>query len=1034
MKKFKQVLLLSLLLPIFAGSFALAQSAVRGTVKDAVTGEPLPFINVFIKGTTTGTYTLENGTYTINVAPNATLVFSSIGYTSVEQPVSNRSVIDVSLQPDSFTMDEIVMVAYGTQKRQDLTSSIATVKGEELMKAPVASMNEAMQGKMAGVQISSASGTPGGAINVRIRGSSSLTAGNDPLYVVDGMPITVTDYSQMAFGGQTTNPLASINPSDIENVQVLKDAAAAALYGSRASNGVILITTKRGKAQQATVTFDTSYGVQNLWRELNWLNTEQWLTAQNEARANNNAQRGLSPGQAGYINPITAEVPGTDTDWMKVVSRENPMLASMQIGVSGGTETTQFYLSAGYFTQQGLIKKSEYDRYTFKANISHKFSDKVKIDFNTNFSTSDNNRVYGDNNIYAPWMSGARNRPDQPVYDPTSSTGYYRTIRNNPVACFDEMDVLNRNQRLMGNFTFEWKIIDNLVFTSKLNADFTYIHETSKFSTAAPQAQLYQDEARDYSTYINKYLVENILNYSRTFGNTNASILVGQSFQQDQITRSNVSATGFVSNELKWIESASKPSGYSSSFREFLMESYFGRLSFNIDDRYLIEGTIRSDASSKFAKNRRVGVFPSGSLGWRLSNESFFPTNNVLTDVKVRGSIGLTGNQEGIGYHGYMPLYSVSGYDEKGSIAPSTTAANPDLTWEKTLQTDIGIDLAFLNGRMEFTYDYFIKDTRDLLLSRAIPITTGNSSMMQNIGKVKTTGHEISFFTRNIVKPDFRWNTSFNISFIDNKVTELAKNPQGGWEEFNTGNRSRIVVGYPVSTFYVIKAIGIYQNDSDVPTALYNDGIRAGDVIYEDFNNDGRITADDRQPYRSGSPTVYGGLTNTLSFKGFDMELGMQYSLGNWIYTYWKEADGAGNGGRSNYQVMADHWENRWTPTNKHNDPNYPRFVYGSSVAQGSLAATHNTQASTSRWLQDGSFLRIKSVIVGYTLPTKISRKINLDRIRVYANIQNLYTFTKYDGYDPEIEHNPAATAERSVDFMTVPQLRSFTFGLNLSF
>jgi len=1030
MKKITCALLLFLSLFIFTGPSALAQNTVRGTVKDAVTGEPLPSITVFIKGATTGTYTLDNGSYTINAASNAILVFSSIGYVSTEQNVSNRSVIDILLQPDNFAMDEIVMVAYGSQKRQDLTSAIASVKGDELVKAPVASMNEAMQGKMAGVQISSTSGTPGGAINVRIRGASSLTAGNDPLYVIDGIPTTVTDYSQMAFGGQTTNPLASINPSDIESIQILKDAAAAALYGSRASNGVILITTKRGRAHQGTkVTFDTYYGVQNLWRELSFLGTEQWLTAQNEARTNYNTQRGLVQGNSGYIAPITAEVPGTDTDWMSAVKNENPMIVSAQVAVSGGTEITQFYLSAGYFSQEGLLKKSELERYTFRAKIGHKFNEKVRIDFNASFASSDYYRVYGDNNIYGPWFNAARNRPDQPIYDPNSSTGYYKTIRNNPVACFEELDFLGRNQRLMGDFKFEWHILDNLVFRSSMGADFSYIHEMSKFSTNAPQAQLYGDEARDYSTFLNNYLVENTFTFNKEFGKTNMTAMVGQSFQQSQITRASVSGNGFVSNDLKWLESASKNTGYSSSFRESLIESYFGRLAFNISNKYLIEGTIRSDASSKFKKDKRVGVFPSGSVGWRLSNESFFPTNNVLTDVKLRGSLGLTGNQEGIGYYTYMALYDTANYDSIGGISTSSTAENRNLTWEKTLQTDIGLDLAFLKGRLEFTYDFFIKNTSDLLVSRARPITTGHSTMMQNVGKVKTTGHEFSFFTRNVVKPDFQWNTSFNISFIDNKVTALAKNPQGEWEEFPAGNRSRVVVGYPVSTFYVIKAIGIYQSDSEVPANLYANGIRAGDVKYEDFNNDGTINAEDRQPYKSGSPKIYGGMSNTFSFHGFDAELNMQFSLGNWIYTYWKEADGAGNGGRSNYGIMTDHWENRWTPQNQHNDPMFPRFIYGTTSA-----GTHNTQASTSRFLQDGSFLRIKSLTLGYTIPSKIAQSINLDRIRVYANVQNLFTFTKYDGYDPEVEHNPTATAERSVDFMTVPQLRSITFGINLSF
>ena len=376
-----------------------------------------------------------------------------------------------------------------------------------------------------------------------------------------------------------------------------------------------------------------------------------------------------------------------------------------------------------------------------------------------------------------------------------------------------------------------------------------------------------------------------------------------------------------------------------------------------------------------------------------------------------------------------MALYSTANYDSVGGLATSSIANNPNLTWEKTLQTDIGIDLAFLKGRMELTYDYFIEDSKDLLVSKAIPITTGYSSITDNAGKVKTTGHEVSFFSRNVDKQNFKWNTSFNISFIDNKVTALVKSAQGEWEEFNTGNRSRVVVGYPVSTFYVIKATGIYQSDSEVPASLYSNGIRAGDVKYEDINNDGTINIGDRQPYKSGSPTVYGGLTNTFSFQGFDAELGLQFSLGNWIYTYWKETDGAANGGRSNYQIMADHWEKRWTPQNTHNDPAYPRFIYGASSA-----GAHNTQASTSRWLQDASFLRIKSLTLGYTLPSKIIRSINIEKIRIYANVQNLFTFTKYDGYDPEVEYNPTATAERSVDFMTVPQLRSITFGINLSF
>lgn len=1020
----------TLLSVLFFGQTIFAQNIVKGLIKEKSSGEPLPFVSIQVKGTTTGASSLDDGTYSIHAAPNATLIFSSIGYKTLEVAVSNKNVIDVEIESDNVLLDEVVMVAYGTQKKQNVISSVASLKGEDLTKTPVASMNQAMQGKLTGVQISSASGTPGGAVTVRIRGASSLTAGNDPLYVIDGIPVTSTDYSQMAFGGQTTNPIASINPSDIENIQVLKDAAASALYGSRASNGVILITTKSGKSQKTKVSLDAYYGLQNLWKEIDFLGTTDWLAAQNEARGNYNTQWGYKAGDKKYISPIKAEVEGVDTPWIEEVTRRSPMMANVQLSASGGGEKTQFYLSAGYFKQEGLQKTSDYSRYSFRAKINHQFNKRVKLDFNASFSTADNNRVYGDNNIYGPMFNAARNRPDQPVYDSTSPTGYYKTIRNNAVACFQELSALNRNQRLMGDVKFEWNIWDNLVFRSNLGADFSYIHEMSKFTSKAPQAGLYGDEARDYSTYITNYIVENTLSYNKEFGKVKFDVLVGQSFQQNQITKSYVAANGFVSNNLVWIESASKNTGFSSSYRESLIESYFGRLSFNIADRYLIEGTVRSDASSKFAKNNRVGVFPSGSLGWRLSKESFFPQNNVLTDVKIRGSVGLTGNQEGIGYYSYLTLYSAGmNYDSVGGVFPSASAPNPDLTWEKTLQTDIGIDLAFLKGRIEFTYDYFIKDTKDLLLSRPYPITTGWSSIMQNVGKVKTTGHELSLYSRNIVKKNFQWNTSFNISFIDNKVTKLGQNAKGEYEGFNTGTRSRIEVGYPVSSFYVIKATGIYQNDSDVPKKLFEQGVRAGDVIYEDLNKDGEITAADKQMYKSGSPKAYGGLSNSFSFYGFDAELNLQFSLGNWMYTYWKETDGAANGGRSNYGIMKEQYTNRWTPDNKHNDPMYPRFIYGNT-----LAGAYNTQSGTSRWLQDASYLRIKSLSVGYTLPNHLTKKILIDRLRVYFNVENLFTFTKYDGYDPEVEYSPSSVAERSVDFLTVPQLRSFTFGINVSF
>ena len=1007
----------------------LAQNMVRGTVTEGESGKPIPYVYVLVKGTSIGTMTSEEGTYIINAPPNAVLIFSSIGYVSLEEAISNRLTVNVSLDIEAFGLEEVIAVAYTTTRRKDLTSSVASMRGDELSNAPTSSFNEAMQGKMAGVMITSASGSPGGAITIRIRGASSITAGNDPLYVVDGVPMTATDYSQIGMGGQTTNPLSSINPSDIENIQVLKDASAAALYGSRASNGVVIISTKRGAAQRARVTIDSYYGVQDLQREVKFLRTEEWLIAQNEARRNYNTSLGLSQGSSGYANPVVAEVPGADTYWFKEVTNKNPMTATIQASVSGGNENTQFRLSAAWYRQVGLQKPSEFERYNFSARVGHRFNAKVRIDFNARFTTSDNYRMYGDNNIYGPLFNGARNRPDQPVYDPNDPTGYYKTTTNNPVACFMEMYSLNRNQRLMGDVRIEWKVYKELTFRTSMAANFLFLHEHNKFSSKAPQAALYLDQGRHASGYGNNYLIENMLSYNKAFGKLNLSVLAGQSFVQDQITRTSFTATGFPIDSFRWLESAAKPESANSRFRENLIESYFGRLSANIDDKYMVEGSIRSDASSKFAKEHRLGIFPAGSVAWRLSKESFFPQNSVLTDVKVRGSVGLTGNIEGIAEHRYLTLYEGgSDYDLNPGMFPQAAMATPNLTWEKTLQTDLGLDLIFLNGRMEFTYDYFIKETKDLLLSRNVPITTGHSSRTENVGKRRIKGHEFSLFSRNVMGRKFRWNTSFNISFEDNVITAVGKNPQGEWEAIATGNFSRIEVGYPIS-FYVIKATGIYQSDSEVPESLYRQGIRAGDVKFEDFNKDGEISAADRQMSKNGFPDIYGGLSNMFSYKGLDAEIGLVFSIGNYVYTYWKQQDGAANGGRSLFGIMAEQWERRWTPENPHNNPMYPRFVYGSSGAGG-----YNAQTATSRWLQDASFLRIKSLSIGYILSSNIVQKLKIEKVRLYVSAQNLYTWTKYDGMDPEVNANPGSSTEIGTDFFTFPQMRTITFGAQITF
>ncbi|MCL2502362.1 MAG: SusC/RagA family TonB-linked outer membrane protein, partial [Bacteroidales bacterium] len=551
----KKPVLLTLLFALISMSFSFAQTRVTGTVTSSDDGTGVPFATIVVKGNNNLITTTDaNGNYVFpNIPGNAVLVISSIGFTTLEISVNNRSVVNALLSPDATALEEVMVVAYGSVRRRDLTSAVATVRGDELIKAPVASMDQAMQGKMAGVQITASSGSPGAAVVVRVRGAASLLASNDPLYVVDGVPMPGSrDDTYLGYGGASTNAIAGINPADIESIQVLKDASAAALYGSRASNGVILITTKSGKAQKTKVNFDAYYGVQNLRQRIEMLGATEWIAAQNEARDNYNSSLGFLPGNSRYVQPISPSVPGVDVDWLGEVTRSAPLMSSIQVSTSGGNEGTQFYLSAGRFQQQGLVYNDDFLRYSFRSRIDHRFNSKVRLSLNANYSFSDNNRIYNDNNIYGVLLNAFRQRPDQPVYDPNNPENYFNTTRTNAVACYKEVEPHNRNQRLIGNFRFEWELIKNLTFNSTLAADITNIHEYQKLTKKAPQAGG-GDEATDVSNYQYNWLVDNTLSYRNSFGPVSMTALVGQSFNQVQLLRAWVRGFGFVTDDLKWI-------------------------------------------------------------------------------------------------------------------------------------------------------------------------------------------------------------------------------------------------------------------------------------------------------------------------------------------------------------------------------------------------------------------------------------------------------------------------------------------------
>lgn len=1010
----RKVLLLSLVMLLTLVSQAWAQNqTISGKVTDQSNGEGLPGVAVLVKGTTVGTTTSFDGSYTINVPSNAaTLVYRFIGYLSVEKPIGNASEINVALKSDTKLLEEVVVVGYGTQERRDITGSVASVKSDEIKNTPVAGLDQAIQGRIAGVNVTSSSGTPGGGISVRVRGTSSISAGNDPLYVVDGVPVSNTDISQGGFGNQKINPLAEINPNDIESIEVLKDASSAAIYGSRASNGVVLITTKKGKAGKTQVDIDAYAGVQNFTKKVDFLNATEYTNIVNEARQN---YMNDNPGKT--VSLLGA--PAYDTNWIDEVTRSTASISNLQVSVRGGDEKTKFYISGAQFKQEGIILNNEYERKNLRLNLDHSISSKIKIGTNLGVSRSNNNRIIGDNSIFAPWPNALQSRPDQPAYNEDGT--YFATQRNNPVQGALEPDYETTIFRVFGNLYGNYEIIPGLNYRLSVGGDWYNNKEFQYEPITSGQGFGTKGYGLAGNGTASNYLVENTVDYAKSFGELNMTALLGYTFQDFVTERQYVTGTDFPSASFRYITSAAKiPSG-TSTWTSNALESYLGRVNLDYADKYLLSLAIRRDGSSKFSEDNKYGTFPSVSVGWRLSQESFMQDISFLSDLKLRASYGVTGNQEGIG--DYAALALIGGgqnYNDQSGVAPSQLP-NPDLKWEQTTQTNVGVDFGFLSNRISASADYFIKKTDDLLLSRPLPRTSGYTSITENIGSLENTGLEFAVSTQNLTG-EFKWTTDFNIAFIDNKVTKLNND-----EPFDRGFVNRVAVGESIGAFYLLEQIGIYQTNDEVPEKLFAKGVRAGDVKFRDINGDGDITTGaDRTFVGSAVPDYFGGITNNFAYKGFDLSVFFQYSVGNEVYAMWKELDGAGNlgSGANNNAIAQDVADDRWTGAGTSNT--VPRAVYGA-------AGTYNAQRS-SRYLEDGSYLRLKTLNFGYTLPSTLVDRVGLRKVRVYATGQNLLTFTDYSGFDPEVSSNAQDAVTAGNDQATLPQLRSFTLGVNIGF
>ena len=991
--------------------YVVTKKNVNGTIVDK-DGNPLIGVTIFEKGTDNGCITDFNGQYQLSLSNrDAVIVISYVGYKTQELK-GDQLVEKIVLEEDAVALDELVVVGYAVQKKKELTGSTSSLKASDKKLSVTTSLDQMMQGNLSGVNITNASGMPGGAVRVSIRGVGSINGSNEPLFVIDGIPVSNSDNSGVngRFGGSVQNPLSMLNPNDIESIDVLKDAAATAIYGSRATNGVVMVTTKRGKkGQRTTVNLSASYGLQSLPKEIEMADSDLYLTVRNEAVNNYNTQNNLKPGDNLYPRPGQP-----DTDWIDLITHDQAAVQNYEVSVSSGSEKTRFYSSLGYFDQEGIILTNRFRRYSLRTNVDHDISNAFQTGVSIALSKTINNRVPNDNVGNGIFTRSIEQRPfDVPFKeDGRYMIGGVDIPRHNGIQVLNEQKSKNEWYRVLANAYLTIKLLEGLEYKLSLSGDIRYSNDYLKLTKDHPYGSP-KGEITDYRSMMQNYLIDNTLTYTKQIKDFNFTALGGYSMQEINTDASSIVGKDFPSSQFDYINAAGRINSASTTGGKNRLISTFFRLNMGYADRYLFTFSIRADGSSKFADGNQWGTFPSVSGAWRISNESFFPKDGIISDLKLRASWGMTGNQEGIGNYDSRSLANGGhNYNGQDGIA-ITTLANPDLKWEKSDQTNIGLDLSLFNDRVTVGMDYFIKNTKDLLYDRPLHTTTGFSSITQNIGSMRNTGFEFNVESHNIMNDRFSWDTQFNISTIKNKLTSLIDE-----KPIPVGNHV-LQVGQPIGSFYMYKMDGIYQDNQEVPEKLYAKGVRAGDIKYADKDNDGDLTPADKEIVGKPLPDFFGGLTNRFRYGNFDLTIFNTFSVGNDVY-----ATGMGGidaVGHNNYGMRKDIAANRWTGPGTNNS--IPR----------AMISTHNTQAST-YLLHDGSYFKFKDVTLGYTLPSNLTQKLNISNMRVYLSAQNLWTISSYPGYDPEVSYSVNNSKTMGEDAMTVPQLRTFVCGFNLTF
>ncbi|MFR5934981.1 MAG: TonB-dependent receptor [Alistipes shahii] len=976
---------------------------------------PVSGATVIVAGTNKGvTSGIQGGFQLSDITLPATLNISFLGYeprTVVVTP-QNKDQLTVVLNEESKLVDDIVVVGYGTQRRGMVSSAISKMVVDENNQRQVASPGQLLQGRVAGVISTTGSGNLGSGERMSIRGISSISAGNEPLYVIDGIPITNEDANIFNFG-ETMSSMATIAVNDIESIEVLKDAASAAIYGSRASNGVVLITTKSGREGKATLRLNFQAGISQFpnLRRVKMANSKQYIEAYNEGVDNYNRQYGYQVGDADYQVHIQNPF-GTmpDTDWMKIGTQLGRSY-NVDVSVSGGNAKTTYYVGGSYNDQTGVIRTNAMRKANLKAKVTQKFAKWLEVGANVSGNYMKNDQIPGSNIGSSILERLIHQRPIDHVYTPG---GYYtggtpQLTFHNPVQILDEQIAYIENYRILGNFFAKFNFFDDkLQIQANYNADLSFTYDYTYYNENHPYGTGVGRLVEAYR-HVPNTTFEVYANYNDKFGDVDFSAMLGHSYQDVTRKQNYVDVRGFPSPSFNIVNAAAEFYNVTGTLNEYAMESYFGRITAGYKDRYMLTATLRTDGSSKFAPENRWGWFPSVSFGWNLGNEPFMEDSGI--DLKFRASYGRTGNQEGISpwaYHAKMS--GGKNYGGQSGIAVSDFG-NRNLRWEKADQYDVGFDLAFLKGKVNMIFDIYQKNTFDLLYNKPVAAHTGTTSTLSNIGSIRNRGVEFTLNTHFNFGKHFSWLSQFNISHNKNIIKSLTG-------EDIIGSNRILRAGEEVGSWYVFEQLGIYQYDGEVPDPQYADGIRAGDVKWRDVNNDGQVTDEDRVIQGSSNPKFFGGWNNTFKWKGLRLDVFFTYQYGNKVLAEWMI-----NAARLSHtsNVLASQVENRWTGPGSTNE--YPRAIFN--------RATPNVRNS-SRILHDGSFIRLRSLVLGYEFPAAITSKLRMKGLRIYFQGDNLFLISKYPGWDPDVSKdlNPLYYG---VDRLTVPQPRMFTFGINIT-